>query len=315
MGRVAAEATLPAAWRIGDADRAALSALGGVRFDEPLSRRTTFRIGGPADAWFEPATVLDAQRAVALCAECGIPVTPIGGGSNLLVRDAGVRGLVIATRSLRRLERLGPTGVIVEAGISTGRLLHAATEWELGGVEFLGGVPGSVGGGMIMNAGTYLGEFKDVTVEVASVRILDGAMVRRAAAECGFAYRHSGLPTDEIVVESILRLRPRPRAEIEKDVRELRDRRHAREPKGFPNAGSIFKNPPGEYAGRLIEAAGLKGRRVGGAEISPKHANWIVNAGSATCADVLELAAIARDAVAAHAGINLEMEVKVIGHE
>jgi len=288
---------------------------GDLRLGEPMSRHTTLRIGGPADAWVAPRSIDELRRVLALCAEEGIPVSAVGGGSNLLVRDGGVRGVVVSTRLLRRLERLGPTGVIVEAGVSTGKVLHAATEWELGGVEFLGGVPGSVGGGLVMNAGTYLGEFKDVTIEVASVRIADGTLVRRDHAACGFAYRRSALPPDEVVVEATLCLRPRPRREIETEVRTLRDRRHEREPKGFPNAGSIFKNPPGDYAGRLIEACGLKGRRVGGAEISPKHANWIVNVGGASAADVLALATLARAAVAQTHGVELELEVKVLGED
>src|SRR5262245_45563645 len=166
---------------------------GDLRFDEPMARHTTLRIGGPADAWYAPPSIPALARALACCADHSIPVTAVGGGSNLLVRDGGVRGLVVSTRNLRRLERLGPLTVIVEAGVSTGKLLHAATTWELGGAEFLGGVPGSVGGGLIMNAGTYLGELKDVTVEVASLRIADGALVRRPAAACGFRYRHSDL--------------------------------------------------------------------------------------------------------------------------
>jgi UDP-N-acetylmuramate dehydrogenase len=292
------------------------SAAGGeLRFAEPMSRHTTLRIGGPADLWYAPPSIPALARALAACAEHGIPVIAVGGGSNLLVRDGGVRGLVVSTRNLRRLERLGPLTVIVEAGVSTGKLLHAATQWELGGVEFLGGVPGSVGGGLIMNAGTYLGEFKDVTVEVASLRIAGGALVRRDAAACGFRYRHSDLPRDEVVVEGTMVLRPRPRAEIEAEVRALRDRRHEREPKGVPNAGSIFKNPPGQFAGKLIEECGLKGRRVGGAEVSPRHANWIVNVDRARAADVLALAAEVREAVRARHGVELEMEVKVIGDD
>ena len=286
-----------------------------LRFDEPMARHTTLRIGGPADVWYAPSSIAALSRALAVCAAEGIPVTAVGGGSNLLVRDGGVRGCVVSTRNLRRLERLGPLTVIVEAGVSTGKVLHSATGWELGGVEFLGGVPGSVGGGLIMNAGTYLGEFKDVTVEVASLRIADGSLVRRPAAECGFRYRHSDLPRDEVVVEGTLVLRPRPRAEIEAEVRTLRDRRHEREPKGVPNAGSIFKNPEGKFAGKLIEECGLKGRRVGGAEVSPKHANWIVNAGGARAADVLELCEVVRAAVRERHGVELEMEVKVIGDE
>jgi len=302
---------------LAEADRAALGAAvqGVLRFDEPMARRTTLRIGGPADAWLEPADAADVQRAVAVCAARHIPVTPVGGGSNLLVRDGGIRGLVLATRSLRRLERQGDTGILVEAGVSTGKLLQVATEAALGGVEFLGGVPGSVGGGLIMNAGTYLGEFKDVTVDVTTVRLRDGERVVRDNAACGFAYRHSALPLDEIVVMATLALRPRPRPEIEAEVRALRDRRHEREPKGLPNAGSIFKNPPDQFAGKLIEEVGLKGRRVGGAEISEKHANWIVNVGEARAADVLALVEVVRRAVEERFGVTLQMEVKVIGED
>ncbi len=288
---------------------------GDLREHEPMARHTTLRIGGPADLWYAPPSIPALARALAWAGEHGLPVTPVGGGSNLLVRDGGVRGLVVSTRALRRLERLGATTVIVEAGVSTGKVLHACTGWELGGVEFLGGVPGSVGGGLIMNAGTYLGEFKDVTVEVASLRVADGALVRRAADACGFRYRHSDLPAGEIVVEGTLHLRPRPRAEIDAEVRALRDRRHAREPKAVPNAGSIFKNPDGMFAGKLIEECGLKGRRAGGAEVSPVHANWIVNAGGARAAEVLELVEIVRAAVRARHGVELEMEVKVIGDD
>jgi UDP-N-acetylmuramate dehydrogenase len=303
--------------RLSDDDRAWLvaEAGGAVELDLPLARRTTLRIGGPADAWFEPADVGLLARVVAGCAARAIPVVAIGGGSNLLVRDGGVRGVVVATRGLRGLERVGATGVRVEAGVATGKLLSAATAWELGGVEFLGGVPGSVGGGLVMNAGTYLGEFKDVTREVTSVRLADGHTVRRDNAACAFVYRGSALPRDEIVVSASLELAPRPRADIEADVRALRDRRAEREPKRVANAGSMFKNPPGDYAGRLIEAAGLKGTRVGAAECSPVHANWLVNTGGATAADMLELVDIVRARVRDAHGVELELEVKIIGED
>jgi UDP-N-acetylmuramate dehydrogenase len=300
---------------LGPAERRLLEeALGeAVAFDVPMSRRTTLRIGGPADAVASPGSIEELQRLLALCAELGLPVTPVGGGSNLLVKDGGVRGVVLATRRLRGLSRLGDTAVYVEAGVSTGKLLSSVTRWELGGLEFLGGVPGSVGGGLIMNAGTYLGEFVDVTREVRSVRIADGELVSRAGSECGFSYRHSELPRDEIVAAAICDLRPRPRAEIEADVRALRDNRKAREPARVSNSGSTFKNPPGDYAGRLIEAAGLKGTRIGGAEVSPVHANWLVNTGGATAADLLALIELVRARVAQQTGIELELELKVIG--
>ncbi|HLU67058.1 MAG TPA: UDP-N-acetylmuramate dehydrogenase, partial [Kofleriaceae bacterium] len=298
-------------------DRAALAEICGprVRFDEPMSRHTTLKIGGPADAWVAPGSVDELRRVVAACVRRGVPLVAVGGGSNLLVRDGGVRGVALATGNLRGLERLGATGVRVEAGVSTGKLLVSATGWELGGLEFLGGVPGSVGGGLVMNAGTYLGEFKDVTVEVRSVRLGDGELVVRDHAACRFVYRGSALPPDEVVVEGRLELRPRPRAEIEADVRGLRDRRREREPKKVSNAGSVFKNPPGDYAGRLIEVAGLKGTRIGAAECSPVHANWFVNTGGARAADMLELIRVARARVEEVHGVRLELEWKIIGED
>jgi UDP-N-acetylmuramate dehydrogenase len=294
---------------------------GEVRFDEPMARHTTLRIGGPVDAWVLPTTYDALARVRATMAARGIPTRGIGSGSNLLVRDGGLRGVAINLRHLSRVARLpadeaDPDGanVWVEAGATTGRVLAFATIEELGGVEFLGGVPGTVGGGLIMNAGTYLGEFKDVTTRVFSVDVKGNTVVREAAA-CGFDYRTSTLPPEEIVTHARLRLQHRPRAEITEAVRGLRDRRKAREPSAVPNSGSTFKNPPGDYAGRLIEACGLKGRRVGGAECSPVHANWLVNADKASARDLLALAEICRNEVVERFGIRLEMEVKVIGED
>ena len=339
--------------RLSVADRNALGALATagieVRFDEPMSRRTTLRIGGPADALVLPDSIPGLRAAVEVCVERQIPITVVGGGSNLLVRDGGVRGVVLATRRIRGIETLSPsasasllqppsqpdpgqlppteavhadagqapsaTVLRVECGLSTGKLLSLATKWQLGGLEFLGGVPGSVGGGIRMNAGTYLGEFKDVTIQVTTVRLGDAQLIVRSGAECGFVYRDSAIGKDEIVAQAHLALRGRARAAIEADVAGLRKRRHEREPKGVSNAGSTFKNPPGDYAGRLIEACGLKGTRVGGAECSPAHANWLVNAGGATAADVLALVDLVRARVSEVHGIVLEMELKVIGED
>jgi UDP-N-acetylmuramate dehydrogenase len=299
-------------------DAAALAAAAGagaVKLDEPMARHTTLRVGGPADAWVEPADVPALQAVVRTARQRGLPVRAVGAGSNLLVKDGGLRGVTLSTRRLRGLERVDETGVRVEAGVTTGKLLLACTQWELGGVEFLGGVPGSVGGGLIMNAGTYLGEFVNVTTHVDSVRFADGELVTRTAAACNFRYRASDLPADEVVVAGLLGLRPRPRAEIEAVVRDLRDRRKEREPAGVDNAGSFFKNPTGDYAGRLIEAAGMKGKRVGGAFVSPKHANWLVQEGEARAADFLALIDLVRSEVERVHGVRLELEVKVIGED
>jgi UDP-N-acetylmuramate dehydrogenase len=322
-------------------DRAAITDCVGeeaeVRWDEPMARHTTLRIGGPVDAWIAPRTYECVCRLRKLLHARGIPNRAFGSGSNLLVRDGGVRGVAIALRHLASVRfidepsppfivgdnvaekaavRAGDTrDVFVEAGAATGRVLAFSTMKELGGVEFLGGVPGTVGGGMVMNAGTYLGEFKDVTVRVYSVDAA-GNTVERDNAACGFVYRGSAIPADEVVTHARLRLAPRPRAEIDAEVRSLRDRRKEREPKGVPNSGSTFKNPLNDYAGRLIEACGLKGHSVGGAQISPVHANWLVNAsGEASAKDLLALVEIARAAVVERFGVTLQMEVKVVGED
>jgi len=296
----------------------ALSGDGEVSFDEPMSRHTTLRMGGPVDAWAAPGSIAALERLRAACAARGIVSRAFGSGSNLLVRDGGLRGCAVSLERIRdvRIERRTDDGaeLWLDAGASTGKVLSFATRENLGGVEFLGGVPGTVGGGMIMNAGTYLGEFKDVTVEVHAVDD-KGARVVRDNAQCGFRYRHSDIPAADVVTGARLRLKTRPRAEIEAAVRDLRDRRKSREPHGVPNAGSIFKNPPNDFAGRLIEACDLKGRRVGGAEVSPVHANWLVNADGATAKDFLALVEIVRAAVVQKFGIRLELEVKVVGED
>jgi len=284
-----------------------------VRVDEPMRRHTTLKLGGPADLWIAPATTAALTQLLRGCAARGVPVTVVGGGSNLLVRDGGIRGVVVSTRRLRELRLTSPTSLEVGAGVSTGKVLALATRHELGGIEFLGGVPGSVGGGLIMNAGTYLGEFTSVTTQVTSIRIADGELVHRDHAACGFRYRGSDLPPTEIVALATLALRPRPRAEIEAEVKALRARRAAREPLKVSSNGSTFKNPPGEFAGRLIEAAGCKGWREGDAVCSEVHANWIVNVGAATARELEALIARVHARVREVHGVDLELEVKRLG--
>ncbi|MEZ4364833.1 MAG: UDP-N-acetylmuramate dehydrogenase [Kofleriaceae bacterium] len=300
---------------LGADDRAALAALavGELRFDEPLRRHTTLKLGGPADAWVAPSTIAGLAALLRACAARRLPVTVLGGGSNLLVRDGGVRGVVVSSRQLRGLSLTSPTTITVQAGVSTGKLLSLATRSALGGLEFLGGVPGSVGGGLIMNAGTYLGEFTQVTTAVRSLRLADGELVARDHAACGFRYRGSDLPPTEIVVEADLALAPRPQPEIEADVKALRQRRAEREPLRVSSHGSTFKNPPGDFAGRLIETAGCKGWREGDAVCSEVHANWLVNVGAATAADLERLIARVHARVREVHGVELELEVKRLG--
>ncbi len=300
-----------------DEQRASLQALCGaaLRFDEPMRRHTTLKVGGPADAYVEPPDEGTLTQLLRFCQSESIVVTTVGGGSNLLVRDGGVRGVVLATRGLRGIERAGERKIHVQAGVSTGKLLSLATKWELGGLEFLGGVPGSVGGGLVMNAGTYLGEFRDVTTKVRSVRVASGDVVERNNQECEFVYRGSALPADEVVLDATLTLTPRPRDEIKETIAGIRARRKEREPKGANNAGSVFKNPEGDFAGRLIESVGLKGMTVGDAQCSPDHANWFVNHGAATASDFLMLIARARELVSKQHGVELALEWKCIGED
>ncbi len=286
----------------------------GVRFDEPMRRHTTLKIGGPADAFAEPASAAEVAALVRWRAG-RVPITVVGGGSNLLVRDGGIRGVVLGTGRLRAIEVVPPHTIRVAAGVSTGKVLSLAQKHDLGGVEFLGGVPGSIGGGMIMNAGTYLGELKDVTRWVETVRLADGAVIRRDNAACGFRYRHSDLPPTEVVVAAELELVPRPRAEIEATVKSLRQRRADREPKKVSSNGSTFKNPPNDYAGRLIEVCGCKGWHEGDAVCSPVHANWLVNTERATASQMLALIERVHAEVRRVHGIELELEVKIVGED
>jgi UDP-N-acetylmuramate dehydrogenase len=202
--------------------------------------------------------------------------------------------------------------VHAQAGVATSRLLAAALGWQLAGVEFLAGVPGTVGGGLVMNAGTVLGSFADLVCEVRSLSAAGEPVVRERDA-CGFVYRGSLLGRGEVVVGARLRLCSGGAAESLTAVRRLFKQRRQREPRGLPSAGSIFKNPDGDFAGRLLEAAGCKGARVGEAEISSVHANWIVNLGAARASDVLALIARARRQVAERCGVDLRLELRCLG--
>ncbi len=302
--------------RTRDALFAAIAGDGEIAFDEPMQRHTTLRIGGPVDAWVTPRSIDAVLRVRRACLALGIASRGFGSGSNLLVRDGGIRGVAIHCKHLAWLREIdgNPAELDVGAGISTGKLLSHAMRGSLAGVEFLGGVPGSVGGGLVMNAGTYLGEFTDVTQEVTSVDE-EGKLITRTHDECGFAYRSSKIPASDVVVSARISLHAGDKAKIEQSVASLKARRKEREPTAVANAGSFFKNPPGDFAGRLIESTGMKGLRIGDAEVSPVHANWIVNHGNARAQDVLELIARVRDTVAEQHGVTLELEVKLVGED
>ena len=285
-----------------------------VEFDAPLSRHTSLRIGGPADALATPADREELARVLAICAEHALPTLVLGGGFNVLVLEGGVRGVVLRLRKLRRIERVADDLISVEAGASHATITRYCVDHGLCGLEFGAGIPGTLGGWTAMNAGIGVRELKDVVrvIDVLDHRGHATAAIPRSALD--FRYRElASLSPGSVIVSAKLEVTASERAKVEAEVARLLEHRHATQPIDQPSCGSVFRNPPGDYAGRLIEAAGLKGARVGRAEISPVHANFIVNHGDAKAADVLCLIERARSEVAARTGIRLETEVKILG--
>jgi len=299
-------------------DRHALDQIFGerVRFDEPLSRHTSFRIGGPADVWVEVADVEEIRRVQALATAADLPLFVLGGGTNILVSDRGVRGVVVRLgRALACLDwRANGSGLHARAGaaLSLKRLVTEAIARDLSGLEFAEGIPGTVGGGLLMNAGAFGGELGNVVEYVDGVDV-HGDLQRFPRSALRFGYRRFDLPPGFIVTHLDFLLQPGEPAAIHAKRDDAKRRRAAHQPLGHPNAGSIFKNPPGEYAGRLIDAVGMKGQRHGGAMVSEQHANFIVNVGGATAADVRALMIEAARRVWEAKGVRLEPEIKLVG--
>lgn len=288
---------------------------GRVRQDEPLARHTTWRIGGPADIFVEPAGREELRLAVQFAHQRGIPLTVIGNGSNLLVAESGLRGIVLKIAGGLSHITVAENRILAEAGAKLAGLAAAAREAGLGGLEFSAGIPGTVGGAVVMNAGANGSSIGSLVQEVLLLSP-DGEFYRRSQEELGFSYRSSILQRDlAIVVEASFLGRPRERSLIKEDMERFIARRKSTQPLSYPNAGSVFKNPPGDSAGRLIEAAGLKGLRIGGAQISTVHANFIINLGPATARDVLALITRARETVLERFGVELKLEVKYIGDD
>ncbi len=287
-----------------------------VRFAEPLSRHTSFRIGGPADAWVEVETAAEIREVQRAAAEAGLPLSVLGIGTNVLVSDRGVRGVVMKLgRAFAQFEWRGDgehTHVRAGAAAPFKKLVVDATARGLAGLEFAEGIPGSIGGGLLMNAGAFGGEISTVTSGIVGVHPDDGERYH-PRAELRFGYRRFDLPADLIVTHVDFSLRRGDPQAIKTKMTDAKRKRDANQPLGFPNAGSIFKNPPGQYAGRLIESAGLKGRRIGGAMVSEHHANFIVNVGEARAADVKQLMDEIADTVWRANAVRLVPEIKLIG--
>ena len=283
-----------------------------IERDVPLSRHTTLGSGGPARAFARPGSVDDLQEALAWARAEGLDVAVIGLGSNLLVADEGVDALVL--RLAGGLAEVEVDGDRIRAGggATNAVVLHRARDAGLGGFEFACAIPGTIGGGVKMNAGAYGGDFAQVVVE-ALVVDADGARTLDPAG-LGLSYRHSDLGPGQVVAGATLGLHPRPPEEIRADVKALNDRRKATQPTNKRTFGSVFKNPQHELgAGQLLEACGLKGHRIGGAVVSPRHANFIENADGATSADAVALMAEARRRAWERFGVELEHEVQFLG--
>ena len=282
-----------------------------ARFDEPMAAHTRYQIGGPAGCFVEAASVAMLQAAMTFASENELPLTVIGAGSNLLVPGEGLRGLVVKVDI--RTARVEGTALTAGAGLALARAAAVAHEHGLRGLEFGAGIPGSVGGALAMNAGCWGTEIGPLVEQVQVVE-RSGALRTLGRDECEFAYRSSNLRTlGAAIAEATLKLEPGVPAEIEHLMAEHRAWRATAHPLEHPNAGSVFKNPPDDTAGRLIETAGCKGMRVGAAEVSAKHANFIVNLGGATYADVTGLITLVRARVESQFGVTLELELIDLG--
>ncbi len=283
--------------------------------DEPMSRHTSFKIGGPADLLATPVNEKELCLLLKRAKENKVAVTLIGNGSNLLVRDGGIRGLVIKLGNMLNTIEIGEGSITFGSGVSLALASRKAAECGLTGMEFAVGIPGSIGGAVYMNAGAYDGEMANVVTAVRTVD--DSGNVRiLSAAEMEFGYRKTVLQNSGLIVTAVTVTMPQgDKSEIAAKMADFSQRRITKQPLELPSAGSMFKRPPGYFAGTLIEQTGLKGYTVGGAQVSKKHAGFVVNIGSATAADVLQLIKDVQDKVMAQHGVMLHPEVLVIGEE
>jgi UDP-N-acetylmuramate dehydrogenase len=283
---------------------------GGLSFKASLRDYTSFNIGGPADLLVEPADVDDVCLLVRQASACKIPLFVLG-GTNLLIRDGGIRGIVVSLARLRTVTEEPGSVLYADGGVGMPTVMGYAVRHGLAGLEWAAGIPGTVAGCVVMNAGTRLGEMKDSLKAVRLVN-MKGQVVDLKATDIPFEYRRAHLPRG-IVVGVWLQLKPGLRAEIGQVVKKYLHYRRDTQPLTMPSAGCVFRNPPNDSAGRLIEAAGLKGARVGDAEVSTKHANFMVNRGQACAKDVIELIKKVRGTIKRQTGTMLDLEMKIVG--
>lgn len=285
-----------------------------LRAEEPMKNHTSFRVGGPARLMALPRTELQATAAVRAAVRLGLEPVYMGNGSNLLVSDSGVDAFILKCfNGLGEIVQTGEFELTAGSGVRLAALANFAQERGLAGLEFAHGIPGTLGGAVTMNAGAYNGEMCQVLQRTLCLSPA-GELESVLGAEHDFAYRHSVFSDGRrLILNATVALHPGDPTEIQEQINELLERRKSKQPLEYPSAGSTFKRPQGQFAAALIEQCGLKGRSIGGAQVSEKHAGFLINRGGATCADILRLVDLVRETVLRETGIMLEMEVKTLG--
>ncbi|WMM90258.1 UDP-N-acetylmuramate dehydrogenase [Heyndrickxia coagulans] len=282
--------------------------------DEPLSKYTFTKTGGKADILIFPETYEEVQKTVRFASLNGVPYTILGNGSNLIIKDGGIRGIVLILTKLAKISHTG-NDITAQCGAAIIDVSRYALKQKLTGLEFACGIPGSVGGALYMNAGAYGGEIKDV-LKSALVLTKTGEMKRLEKSDLSFQYRKSSIAENgEIALEGTFSLEPGDAQEIKAKMDELTDLRESKQPLEYPSCGSVFKRPPGYFAGKLIQDSGLQGKRIGGVEVSTKHAGFMVNVGGGTATDYMNLIKFVQKTVKEKFGVDLETEVKIIGED
>lgn len=283
-----------------------------MKIEEPLCHYTYTKTGGPADYLMFPTSKEDVKDILSFCHKQTIPWMVLGNGSNLIIREGGIRGIVIITEKMRTVS-VEDNSLVIECGAELKEVAMVAAKNGLAGFEFASGIPGSIGGAVFMNAGAYGGEMKDI---INTVTYIDssGKLLEKKKEDCLFEYRHSVFQTIEgIIVSARVTLRAEDETIVRAEIERLTEIRESKQPLEYPSCGSVFKRPEGHYTGALIQDAGLQGYQIGGAQVSRKHAGFIVNRGGATATDYIELIQYIQNQVKDQFGIQLETEVKIIG--
>lgn len=291
---------------------------GKVLFDEPAKKHTSIGVGGVADALVSPHSRDELRKIISCLRDGNIPFIPVGNWTNMIVKDGGYRGVIISLQHLNHVTRSQRNAdhvlIDAEAGVSLSEIVRSSADESLTGIEFCAGIPGSVGGAVRMNAGAYGNEIKDI-IETVDVMIVNGSISEFKRAALHFEYRNLDIPEGAIIVSASFLLTKSVKEKIQERIREILDIRKDKHPLEYRNAGSIFKNPKDLPAGQIIDDLGLKGTRIGGAQISEKHGNFIVNTGNATAKDILALIEVIQKRVWEDRGIRLEPEVTIIGED